>query len=453
MRKCTALLFLMFAVIGGTYAATYVSIQDGPWNSPSTWSPSVVPPTGSWSSDQIIINHDVTYSGNLSFGGNVSLTVDNGGSLAISGNFSVNSQGILQVKAGSGLSCVNFTYTAQGIGSFSSAGTLQATKLTVFNHSNAFTLSGNSVIGTLETNNGGGLTLNGGTLTVNDTDLRGGGKIVNNGGTWAIANTLGLKQGFTIELDGDGEITAGTVDLKGGSSINGINNGGVLAFTNISMQNGTHVRCAANLCDYDPGGGFSGNTPPSPIDLETGSQVVLPVELTAFSGKEDNGQIRLYWTTAQEINNDYFEVQRSTDGRHFEVIAKVYGVGNSNTPIHYEALDQQPVKGLNYYRLRQVDFDESEDYSSVITVNLSGEKSAQLIRLWPNPVVNELYLERSSENTVPNVQLYSTTGQIIPLQVQWNGIQARVFFSDSLPDGMYFLQFDGETHRVMVGRN
>lgn len=453
MRKCTALLVLMFAVTWGTYAATYVSIQDGPWNSPSTWSPSVVPPTGTWSGDQIIINHDVTYSGNLSIGGNVNLTVDNAGSLSITGNFNVSSQGILQVKAGTKLSCTNFTYTAQGVGSFSSAGTLEADKLTIINHSNAFTLSGNSVIGTLETNMGGGLTLNGGTLTLNDADLRGGGKVINNGATWNIANTLGLKQGFIIELAGDGEIEAGTVDLKGGSAINGIGSGGVLTFTSISMQNGTHVRCAASLCDYDPAGGVSGATPPSPIDLETGSQVVLPVELTAFFGKENNGQILLYWTTAQEINNDYFELQRSMDGRSFEVIDYIVGAGNSTTPIHYEAIDKQPVKGVNYYRLRQVDFDESEHFSPVITVALAGEKSDQLVRLWPNPMVNELHLERATEGTNPNVQLYSATGQIIPMQVQWNGVQGQVNLPISLPEGLYFLQFDGETHRVMVGRN
>ncbi len=450
MRKVITFSMALFVLLGGAKATTFTSVQNGAWNNPSTWSPNGIPQVNSWPGDRVIIGHEITYSGHLTYGTDAYLTIMGGGSLAISGNFNVSSQGNLMVQANGKLSCNNFTYTGQGVGSFSSAGTLEAVKLTILNHSNAFTLSGNTNIGTLKTNNGGGLTLNRGTFTATEMDLMGGGNLKNNGAAISTANIMALKQGFIIELDGDGTIAAETVDLKGGSKIVGTGTGGVLTYTNISMQNGTKVICANNLCEYDPNGGVSGNTPPSPIDLETGSQVVLPVELTVFAGKEHNGNILLYWTTAQEINNDYFELQYSTNGRSFQVIDKIAGAGFSTTPINYQSEDHQAESGVNYYRLRQVDFDESEHFSAVITVTLSDQQVSQLVRLWPNPVTTKIHLERSSETAQPFVQLITTNGQIMPIQVAWNGTFGEINFLNTLPSGLYFLKFEGETHRVMV---
>ena len=88
------------------------------------------------------------------------------------------------------------------------------------------------------------------------------------------------------------------------------------------------------------------------------------------------------WETATELNNDYMAVERSADGRRFDEIGRVQGAGNSNTPLRYELLDEQPLSGRSYYRLRQVDFDGTTSYSDVRSVNLQSAGGG-VIRVHP----------------------------------------------------------------------
>ncbi len=79
----------------------------------------------------------------------------------------------------------------------------------------------------------------------------------------------------------------------------------------------------------------------------------LPVELIHFQASCSQSQILLKWQTAQEFNNEYFEVQRSSDGWNFEAIETIAGAGNSEEPIEYEYIDAEAGNGAFYYRLKQ----------------------------------------------------------------------------------------------------
>lgn len=108
------------------------------------------------------------------------------------------------------------------------------------------------------------------------------------------------------------------------------------------------------------------------------SATPLPVELITFKGAVQYGNVKLSWATAMELNNDRFEVERSQDGKTFSKIGEVRGHGNSSVRLDYSFTDTAPAAGDNYYRLRQVDFDGTEDFSKVVALKVDA-KQAQMV--------------------------------------------------------------------------
>jgi hypothetical protein len=107
---------------------------------------------------------------------------------------------------------------------------------------------------------------------------------------------------------------------------------------------------------------------------------VLPIELLHFSGRNEGGQRNfLKWSTATEKNNDFFTLERSTDGNSWLDVAQVYGAGNSNSLKTYSAYDMVQEKTIHYYRLRQTDFDGKEKKYSITTIDNTEKKSANSV--------------------------------------------------------------------------
>ena len=131
----------------------------------------------------------------------------------------------------------------------------------------------------------------------------------------------------------------------------------------------------------------------------------LPVELLSFTGTATAEGVSLNWATATEKDNDRFEVQRSADGRSFETVGTVKGNGNSNTRLNYNFQDKRPMAGINYYRLRQVDFSGTFEFSKVIAVD-ARNKMNDAVTLYPNPTVDGIFNVRMQPN-----------GQEVTLQV------------------------------------
>jgi hypothetical protein len=93
----------------------------------------------------------------------------------------------------------------------------------------------------------------------------------------------------------------------------------------------------------------------------TTTAVLLPVELIAFQTKCLDSYAEISWTTASEVNNDYFQVERSINGENWEVIGIVQGNGTTSNENHYSLKDENPRGSIAYYRLRQVDFDGTQE--------------------------------------------------------------------------------------------
>lgn len=106
--------------------------------------------------------------------------------------------------------------------------------------------------------------------------------------------------------------------------------------------------------------------------------IVLPIELLVFSAKPIDSQVRLNWSTATELNNDYFTIERSVDGSNWEVVDLVKGQGTTAQQSDYELMDTRPFSGLSYYRLKQTDYDGTFSYSSIVSVSVSVEPKKRL---------------------------------------------------------------------------
>ena len=122
-----------------------------------------------------------------------------------------------------------------------------------------------------------------------------------------------------------------------------------------------------------------GSTAGSPEDIG------LPVELVNFKVIQDKDKNLIKWETASEINNDYFEIEKSKDGVNFEVLINIKGKGNYSNLSNYSAEDFSPFSNQTYYRLKQVDFDGTVSYSNIIVVN-SEVDSENKISVFPNPM-------------------------------------------------------------------
>ncbi len=168
----------------------------------------------------------------------------------------------------------------------------------------------------------------------------------------------------------------------------------------------------------------------------------LPIELTEFSGKRINRAVHLYWKTATEINNDYFEVQRSKDGRKFVNIGKVVGQGNSLESQDYSFIDHEPFPGINYYRLKQVDFDRSHSFSEVI--NFTIDQDQDYIKVYPNPArSNTLFLDlKLHTESETMIELFDLGGRkvhqesVFPYSGELHKISIPI---DSQANGIYYL--------------
>jgi hypothetical protein len=139
----------------------------------------------------------------------------------------------------------------------------------------------------------------------------------------------------------------------------------------------------------------------------------LPVELSSFEAKCDKKEVLLKWTTATEINNDYFEVERILENGTTSSIAKIKGAGNSNKSLNYQIIDRYPNDGTNYYRLKQTDMDGKYKYSETISLNCNNE-SKQLSKVYPNPGHHELFIETADPNYIKQgFKIYDSKCQLI----------------------------------------
>ena len=186
-----------------------------------------------------------------------------------------------------------------------------------------------------------------------------------------------------------------------------------------------------------------------PIDVSGCSSFALPIVLGDFQGKAVGKNNLLEWFTVQEINNDFFEIQASTNGVFFNTIGNIKGKGNSTNTESYRFEDKNPLGQLTYYRLRQVDRDGKETFSQVVTVVNIQTLKFSLAAI--NPVPASEYVDiQFTMHQAGEVLLfiYDLNGKML-LQKPINGTIGMNILRESLnmPNGTYYLSLQKEGKR------
>jgi hypothetical protein len=115
----------------------------------------------------------------------------------------------------------------------------------------------------------------------------------------------------------------------------------------------------------------------------------LPIELIDFEAVLKGSEVELNWSTASELNNDFFTIERAADLEKFEEVTIVKGQGTIHSKTNYSAVDENPLPGTSYYRLKQTDFDGKFTYSDLKKVENTNGKI--YLTIYPNPVVDHKF--------------------------------------------------------------
>lgn len=180
----------------------------------------------------------------------------------------------------------------------------------------------------------------------------------------------------------------------------------------------------------------------SPFTLaSTTANNPLPVTLLSFRAAKLNNYVDINWSTSSEINNDYFTIERSSNGEDFETIGTVKGAGNSNAFLDYYFNDEQPLKGVSYYRLKQTDFDGKYSHSDIAPI-FFGETAAHFT-VYPNPSNGELLkiaLNSEEQFATVKVDILNLLGERIFSQ-SFSNTPSLLQFENKLLPGVYSLRF------------
>ena len=176
-----------------------------------------------------------------------------------------------------------------------------------------------------------------------------------------------------------------------------------------------------------------------PVRVKVDRNCSLPVTLLSFTGTNEGTKNILNWITGTEINNDYFEVQRSSDGINFVTIGIVKGHGNSTTINEYQFTDYTPASGVNYYRYVQHDYDNNIAYSPVIKLTVHSASSTFSVS--PNPST-ESFNVYFTDATGGEFSVLDVLGQTLVTKTIESGIE-KIEVGSDLARGAYILRYSG----------
>lgn len=211
------------------------------------------------------------------------------------------------------------------------------------------------------------------------------------------------------------------------------------SYTYITLANGTQTQY--NLANIEA--------------TATKLSSVLPVVLTNFAAKNNANTVKLTWATAQEKNNAYFAVLRSTDGKTFVQIGTVGGNGNSQTAHNYSYVDNNPAAGTNYYQLKQVDNDGKSTLSNIEVASTG--LAADALKAWSkNGMVGIIFNNTTSAKTA-EITLSDIAGKKVASHKQEvSAGNNTLSFVAPLQPGLYVLTLQlGGTQaatKILVGK-
>lgn len=486
-----ALSFLLFSVILlGTsklvFATDYVFTGNGAYSEPTNWQGGLIPPGTLNAGSTITINGSAITSSSVvaqDLGqNNGTITISIGGSLILNNGTQFTNAGSVLVN---GTLTNNTTWEAFPGSSITISGTY-INQFSILNEA-TITINGGTVNNTGTLDNAFNPTFPG-TITIDC------GGIINN-----IAPGI-LKVGNTTFLNcSSGVSNSGT--LSGNSTITGnLVNSGILApgnspglytvsgnytATGTATHNFQIAGTTTNLFDrldvtgtVTLDGAFNGSlisgfTPSgvhdllvitgnsvtgtfSSVNIPTGYTIVynsnnvtlhfgtaLPVSITQFNASISDKIVLLKWQTSSEQNNIGFYIERSADGNNWKQLSFIQGQGNSSTVHNYSYQDINPIEGINYYRLRQVDVDGNFKYSIIVSATLNAEN--QFI-VYPDPVKSKLYFKSPQSGMLT---IFGLSGQRMIKQRLDNSLSINIKI---LKSGEYIMVLQGNDRKKVSAK-
>lgn len=284
----------------------------------------------------------------------------------------------------------------------------------------------------------------GGSAGAGGTGGCGGGGVggVNGNGTSSQGGGGGVSCGSTPNAGGTGTAGGGPTaapTLSGGvAGTRGTNgNGGGSASGGCAATAGTTTGATSGI------GGAGGTS--------YCTSAVLPIELLSFYAQMSKNGVYLTWITASERNNDYFTLEKTTDGNDYREVVRLKGAGNSSSTRYYSYTDDQPFSGISYYRLKQTDYDGAVSYSNVAMVKYIAIMHNLNIHLYPNPVTTLLALQcytKTAERV--QIRMFDFTGNMLSSRTEELelGENTFTFNAEDLSPGLYFMQVTDGTETV-----
>lgn len=254
------------------------------------------------------------------------------------------------------------------------------------------------------------------------TIANGGGiqKWTRSGSTWTLAYTLGTGSGSTFGARGlavDWTTTPPTIIAT--TTETALNR--VIRINDTSASVTAVTIATATTNNIFRGVAFTPGT------------TTLPVKLISFNASVTTNNVVLNWSTAAEVNNYGFELERSADNKLFEKIGFVKGNGTSNTVSNYQFVDNAPLAGTAHYRLKQIDLDGQFTYTDIVKASNSIQSD---VVVGPNPFNNEIKV--SSNQNIYAVEVIDMTGKVC-FSANPNS-STYSFKLDNMNNGIYFIR-------------
>jgi hypothetical protein len=258
---------------------------------------------------------------------------------------------------------------------------------------------------------------------------------------WALSTGNGLAGGtYDLGISGTGFGVINSInDLRLTLVGSVVGTAGVNAGTTADPQVNRTGLSVANLNNtFYPGSVNPGMT-------------TLPIQLTSFTATPNNGEVKLNWSTTEEVNTEYFTIQRSADGSSWGDLQQIAAAGNSSSTIAYAAFDKSPLAGSSFYRLMITDKDGGTTWSGIVQVSFT--ENAPHIAVYPNPAVNYITISFPTPGNY-TLTLVNEIGQVLATNVSANAGNL-VWNMSNRPSGVYFIQIRSqegtlETRKIII---
>ena len=256
-----------------------------------------------------------------------------------------------------------------------------------------------------------------------------------------VNNTSGAMLKVTVPVGGS--LPAGTYKMVDEGNINlQVNSAPTYPLTNndVSITSSFGLGSYAFFFNWQiAGSGSACKRLPVVASVSGSCNVAAPIELISFTATPQESEVVLNWSTASEINNAYFKVERSSDGENFLTLGQVQGSGTSSMYHAYSYSDETPGKGKIYYRLTQYDFDGTAHYSQLVSV----DQGIYAVIVSPNPFSSSTSVLVQSETQVSECIVTDLQGREIKRLNLPSGKPTEI--GSDLSSGIYILKIVSST--------